>query len=751
MTGEIRNPVNFLSLLPLLPAEKEFARCLAEGECCIVGDEELPKKGIESGEGANMVRGEVIRFFAYGGNEENPVLGPVIYLQGAWVSGGVNLSYASIPYALMLSKCHFDAFVMILLAECAGLYFSGSRLAQGLDADGLMTKGGVHLRDGFSAEGEVRLLGANIGGGLDCGGGKFHNPGGNALSADRLTTKDIVSFQDGFSAEGEVRLSGASIGGDLDCTGGKFHNPDKYALNADGLTAKGSVSFQNGFSAEGEVRLLGANIGENLNCMGGRFNNSDGDALLADSLTTKGSVNLSEGFSAEGEVRLVGANIGGELDCVGGQFNNSDGKAFSADSLTTRGDVNLSEGFFAKGEVRFVGANIGGDLSCASGKFHNLGGKALHVDKLTTKGNVNLRDGFCAEGETRLLSANIGGNFICVGGQFNNSDGDALSADGLTTKGNVNLSESFSAKGKVRLGGVNIGRNLDCVGGKFHNLDGDALSVEGGNINGSLFWWNITCEGNVNLTYARANLLADNSNSWKSCKVALDGFTYNRFANFMNAQFRIDWLAKRPNRVKFSPLPYEQAAKILFGMGHAHDARKILLEKERLQTKEEEMHWLRKFGRRLWDVFAGYGYRLRYTAVWMAVFVALGAVIFGAADWHSNIVPTHPVVALSDGYKMQVVPNGDMRPTQAAPPEYPAFNPLMFSLDVFTPSAVFHQEDSWGPRSGGGDWKDFDVDILWLLTLWYWVEVAMGWILTSMLLLSVTGLLRPRQSTGERD
>ena len=76
MTGEIRNPVNFLSLLPLLPAEKIFARCLATGEPCIIGDGELPKEGIESGEGANVVRSEVIRFFAYGGNEENPVLGP---------------------------------------------------------------------------------------------------------------------------------------------------------------------------------------------------------------------------------------------------------------------------------------------------------------------------------------------------------------------------------------------------------------------------------------------------------------------------------------------------------------------------------------------------------------------------------------------------------------------------------------------------------------------------------------------------
>ena len=55
---------------------------------------------------------------------------------------------------------------------------------------------------------------------------------------------------------------------------------------------------------------------------------------------------------------------------------------------------------------------------------------------------------------------------------------------------------------------------------------------------------------------------------------------------------RLKWLAKRPGKrrlkngemadIPFSPLPYEQAAKVLFDMGQDNDARKILLEKERL-------------------------------------------------------------------------------------------------------------------------------------------------------------------------
>ena len=48
-----------------------------------------------------------------------------------------------------------------------------------------------------------------------------------------------------------------------------------------------------------------------------------------------------------------------------------------------------------------------------------------------------------------------------------------------------------------------------------------------------------------------------------------------------------------------------------------------------------------------------------------------------------------------------------------------------------------------------GEWHWFS-DWRWL-TLWYWIEIAAGWVLTSLLLLSITGLLRPRQASGGKD
>ena len=57
----------------------------------------------------------------------------------------------------------------------------------------------------------MRLLGAHIGGQLDCAEAIFSNPDGTALTADRLTV-DADMFLGKAQCTGEVRLLGAHIG-----------------------------------------------------------------------------------------------------------------------------------------------------------------------------------------------------------------------------------------------------------------------------------------------------------------------------------------------------------------------------------------------------------------------------------------------------------------------------------------------------------------------------------------------------------
>jgi hypothetical protein len=129
-----------------------------------------------------------------------------------------------------------------------------------LIADGAKVAGNVLLRNGFAAEGEVRLYATRIGGDLDCTGGEFQNPAaadiagsGMALSFHGAKVDGDVLLSDGFAAEGQVRLHNARIGGNLDCTGGKFQNPAEAnvansggALIADGAKVDGMVSFAGG-------------------------------------------------------------------------------------------------------------------------------------------------------------------------------------------------------------------------------------------------------------------------------------------------------------------------------------------------------------------------------------------------------------------------------------------------------------------------------------------------------------------------
>jgi len=72
-----------------------------------------------------------------------------------------------------------------------------------------------------------------------------------------------VLLRSGFAAEGMVWLSGAEIGGNLECDGGKFQNPavadvagSGRALIAEGAKVAGAVYLRNGFAAEGTVWLL---------------------------------------------------------------------------------------------------------------------------------------------------------------------------------------------------------------------------------------------------------------------------------------------------------------------------------------------------------------------------------------------------------------------------------------------------------------------------------------------------------------
>jgi hypothetical protein len=305
-----------------------------------------------------------------------------LQIAGAKITGALDLSFVNVPWPIVLMHCAFTRDAYLQEVELPMLALDGC-WTKAISADGAIVKGDVFLRNGFHAEGEVRLLGAQIGDSLECGGGTFENSEGYALYADHAEVNGYILLRFNFKACGEVNLRGTKIGANLECDGGTFiniHGQGK-ALDADGLIVRGDVFLRSGFHSLGLVRLLGAQIGGDLDCSGGTFSNSNGSALSADGADVKGYVYLCDrivaqgglylhrNFIARGGVGLPGVQIGRNLDCSGGSFDNWGGAALDAEGVIVQESVFLSEGFNARGFVSLANAKTDGDLNCDQGKF----------------------------------------------------------------------------------------------------------------------------------------------------------------------------------------------------------------------------------------------------------------------------------------------------------------------------------------------------------------------------------------------
>jgi hypothetical protein len=301
-----------------------------------------------------------------------------IRIRGARIEGPLDFEGATLLHRLSLIRCAIPEGILLTDARARRIDLSGSYI-RGLHADGLAVEGDLVL-SGLICAGEVRLLGARIGGNLECTGARLENPNGDALSADGMTVEESVFLDEGFHATGEVWLLGARIGGSLSCCGARLENPNGNALSANGMTVEGGVFLDQGFHATGAVRLLRARIQGQLSCTGARLENPNGDALSADRMTVEGSVFLDEGFHATGAVRLLGARIRGVLSCCGARLENPNGNALSANQMTVEGSVFLDEGFHATGAVRLLSARIQGRLVCTEARFENPNGIALNLE-----------------------------------------------------------------------------------------------------------------------------------------------------------------------------------------------------------------------------------------------------------------------------------------------------------------------------------------------------------------------------------
>lgn len=267
------------------PAELALIQAVARGEDARIGsippqfmqiaraDERVKRLGRE-----HEVRAEMIRWLCV-----DPIASALvdplgIRMYGALISGALNLSHLQIRFPIVMNYCRISEPANLDGLQILALDLQGSWTGP-LTIQWARIQQALFLDRGFRAEGGVRLYGSHVGS-LECEGGTFINANKWAIYADSLTVDGMVllrahSKSEPFLARGSVRLLGASIGGDVDCQGATFINPGGIALGLARATVKGALLLRGGreedkhdgrvvvggFKAEGVIDLRGTSAG----------------------------------------------------------------------------------------------------------------------------------------------------------------------------------------------------------------------------------------------------------------------------------------------------------------------------------------------------------------------------------------------------------------------------------------------------------------------------------------------------------
>ena len=192
---------------PLSEAEARLIEEMGSGRAVTLGDGELPPA--DAGPD-RTVRAELIRYLLLGGCEELRSTGARLHekgikIVGARISSVLDMQSCVIPFDIALLKCRFDEVPVFISARLQNLAMNSSILP-GFVADWSDYRGAVTM-DSIQVTGEVRLVGATIGGKLDFDGAQISNPGKNALLVNRAIGNGAFFLRRGAHIEGLFNMT----------------------------------------------------------------------------------------------------------------------------------------------------------------------------------------------------------------------------------------------------------------------------------------------------------------------------------------------------------------------------------------------------------------------------------------------------------------------------------------------------------------------------------------------------------------
>lgn len=541
------------------------------------------------------------------------------------------------------------------------------------------------------------------------------------LDAARARFDGVVLLYERCRANGPVSFFEATISGTLNCEGAHF----RQGLSANWAKIGSEVLLNNGFKGEGGVNFSGATIAGDLRCDESLFSNPGGQALLATGAKIDGALVFYQS-TADGELNFAGAQVGHDVNLDGSRISNPKATACNGGGAKIGGNLFGRTGFEAAGEVNLIGSTIDGNLELDGARISKPRATALQAERVKVGGHVFLRPDetsavpFRADGAVSLFGAVIGGSLFCRDARLTNQGRNALLADGCKVSGNVHLRDGFTADGTVDFGGAIVEDTFFWVGVTV--LDTTVLRLES----------------------AKLGTLHGQKETWpKKGNLYVDGLVYNRIQDqtpTVGADRR-KWLGRQPAELVLTQ-PYEQLAAVLRNMGREGEAAAVMVAKNRRQQKftqplTAEWFWYNCFGSLI-----GYGYQ-----PWRPFFMSIGLIIFGAVLFRLGhragiVVSTKESGFASDPLSGEKAPANRGLDSQNGP----KFSAIIFSLESFTPLLRLDQSANWTPNAYRGKrfglGKFGSITVGGLLRAYLWFHIIAGWVLTSLWVGSITGLVK---------
>lgn len=261
--------------------------------------------------------------------------------------------------------------VRLFNAEVGQVEFDGAKISNdsgpAFEAEGVRVERTALFRNGFSACGlgsqpTVRLKNARIGGTINFANGEITSDASTALDAEGAQVEQDFLLRAKFTISAAtsgdaVCLLGARIGGSLDCASATVRNTEGPAIGASFVQIGQAALFMGGFRAHGAgtrstVRLNSAHLGQ-VRFDGGRIDNRTGPALELEGAVVDGPALFREGFEARGSgssvvVRLFSAHLG-QLEFAGATIRNDSGPALNAHGMRVERSAMFDHGFVAAG------------------------------------------------------------------------------------------------------------------------------------------------------------------------------------------------------------------------------------------------------------------------------------------------------------------------------------------------------------------------------------------------------------------